>query len=549
MNDDELLSQIWKEHAKSQKIENMNKPSRIEAERDFLKSKIIQSYKNTFVQRGICSEFARDNEKRAKVETYLNGVLNNHSCSSQCSFTSMRKGLAFYYKQRKYIAVGDVYICKKSSRIHLCLDHCKHQVLCRRGEGVACSLTGNYLGQEFSLATERFGTDQRIAGDFSYDFFGSITAPSEFNSSKENISIYDLLLRDCGSMYDVKYVLDKYNHLKPENINYNYNSKTIMDTQYFKTMKAACVSRISWKKIATQRYDELVMSKEYYQEQNKIIDKAHQTFMTELMKHFDQLAKEGKPFSLEKAVMIFLQTEFPAYYGVNFTKDIDQAIQDMRETIVECMVRMWEKVSTLELVKKNNIQFKDCVVGMLHTLGEETKLVNSSSSSIKSLHNNRNGYINSRESRSISLNQIDNEDDSGGLTSELFVDEHNKPLRISSIPKDYDQTKGYRVRITFIPKIKGLKLAPTKLVKKKHPTKKRRKSKSNLFNSYSLFNNQRGSGCKAKMSNTRMAKMTPQIMPSLKKLNLILNAAIQDSKTIQDLETYCMSNFFPNNDK
>ena len=86
----DILDLIWKQCDNMRHQEESNKPSLIEAETGFLQNQLKLTFRRTFIEKEIVSRNSSESYQLSKVQSYLNDVMNNHNCSNECKFSSMK---------------------------------------------------------------------------------------------------------------------------------------------------------------------------------------------------------------------------------------------------------------------------------------------------------------------------------------------------------------------------------------------------------------------------------------------------------------------------
>lgn len=420
----------------------------------------------------------------AYTNTYFESMEHTHTCSSDCGYAHMVKGKRYRNNGREYIATGDVYVCNTSAKVHLCRSRCMNSCVLLGGEGLVCTLTGNMIGDEYSISDVTTGSDVRLCGQSIFRHFGmrNDSAPAANTSQHDILS---RLMAVCSStMKDASYVLGK------------------LPNANFDALAEMCKKRTSWRNLAISTFARMVSQGQYTGLQECGVQDAHSKWVQHCAEYYANCARKGHKVDLIKLVLLWASIERPAYKGMTIGGDPHAVARRLRDKIVEAVIRLWERLSTLKTARTKNTQFGNCLLGMLQYMEDE---------------------------------------DGGGLSTQLAVLHDGKPIRPSALSARMRGDVHHYIEMEFIPRVPGLKLAQPRQVREKNPSRKRRRGITGVLDSVSLVNPQRGAGCRIKKKTPRKKSDVSSQMPSKKTVAMLFTDAITEAATVEELHSYCVS--------
>lgn len=431
---------------------------------------------------------------------YWDRLAATHGCSAACSFEHLKRGFRFRMPNgRTYEATGLVYVCRQTLKPHFCgADYCDAQTLPQNADCTVCSLTGCVIRENIhmSLARSREDPDFRVAGSFSYQKYFPSGNDDSVMGGPEAESTMLQVRRHVNSEQDLQHCMEMLKSGVP-------GEKVVQ----------AAKNRAQWRTAALAVYEEQVMTSIYVEYQKTSIAEAHRAFAENADRYVKRCVEEGKPFDIAHILFLFNQHEKPAYRGVYFAEDVDRIKKDLRDKVVNAMIRVWERLSEFEGVKRDNTSFHSCARGILVIMAGHSV------------------------------------DHANGLCVQLKVDRGTgEPSRITEIAgaQSVDLQK-YEIReFYFVPRIEGLVLAPASIVnQEKSNAKKRQKAKggggggisssSRLIVSTNTRNKGGGWGARKSTGSNRNEGR----MPSVKNVHGIVAEIIDAAKTTDDLERFC----------
>lgn len=458
---------------KKQKTNGLVKKENIEAEGKVLRDIIVLDFYNN--KRNHFLGCRDQTEALMQASNILFGLESKHQCTSMCNMKSFNKGMLYSTKlSERWIASGIVLCCNETGKIHLCgVDNCLYAKRMPKGEGLVCTITGRFLAKEYSLGNTRFEEDVRIVGNLSFKQFPTSDEGSNAWKSK---SIPDQLCRACKSRPDALYIL------------------STMQGSDFKEMKKAAVDRFNRRRHAESVWHVKIMSEIYEKQLKEQIRQAETQWKKHVLTYYNNCAKKRIKADRWRIEQLFLEYALPAYKGLYYGIDDIKKVNNQRKTYyVECMLRIWEKLSTLNYAKSNAIKFSDCAVAILNAL-------------------------------------------STGLQVTVYIKNScKKPQRASSLTKKELENATSR-QVIFINKHNCLILAPTNTIRRNNPPK----STKRIRHINNMTNGRRAHGCKNISKTTRKQRSIAQRIPSDKVLKQLYSALITTSTTIEDLYSYSL---------
>lgn len=461
------------EEAKGQK--RPNQKINIEEESKFVRFLVVTEY--YYENEGILPDRDEYGRKISKIESasiILSKLESTHLCDRSCKMIFLPKGYPYKIENEIWISSSNALCCTETGKIHLCgEDYCNDALLTPKGEGLTCPISGRVLANVLSLANDRTQEDIRIAGRFQFRKF-----PRSMDDVRDDKSLHDRLTKISRSRDDVTYILSQHT-------NKNFNE-----------LKVLCIERSNRRQHAYSVWEVKVLSQNYKKQLVEKIAQAEKIWKQHVIKYYNNCAKKNQKADFWRIERLFYKYVFPECKG-SYCGIIDpQKINSKKKNYyIECMLRIWEKLSTLDYAKKENIKFSDCAVAILNAL-------------------------------------------SSGLQIVVYTKKNSdKPYRRSSMT-DTELKNAIPRKIVFVDKHDYLMLAPTSIVRKNNPPKTTRNT--NYLNN--LSNGRRGYGCKTISKTTRKQRRIAPVIVSDKVLKQLYSSAISASNSVNELKKYVLAN-------
>lgn len=437
-------------------------------------------------------------ETRIIIQRNLERIQLNHMCRGGCHFVHLSENERFEHDGRSYVSTGDVYLCQRSGRPHICGERCSEKVLVRGSdECMTCPLTRHVLTKvkQYTLSAGRLEEDIRIIGDLVYSrsVYESEDLKDENNGS-ETRPLAERLMEITENAKDIRRTCELFGEKYKE--------------IPFEAIKAYLIERTKNRAIAYEVFEVEVLSEEHDTKQREKIMEAHQSFINCANEYLLGCTSQGYQCDLLVLVRLFMQTEFQAYNGIYYGSEPSSVKKQLKSQVVDIILYMWDKVCMLSSVQKNSVSFRNYVLVMLTVMSGSA------------------------------------DDYPDGMSVHLKIDEGGKPHRIVEDKlESVDSNIFSVVKVEFIPRIPSLVLAKGTVVQhhKKIRTRKRN-ARTAFASSSSMFGGETNSACRrgAKSNKTTTRERANGRMPALKILPLIYNDVIKNADSLDSIDEWCV---------
>jgi hypothetical protein len=344
------------------------------------------------------------------------------------------------------------------------------------------------------------------------------------SSGAPDEGLVDTIVKACRSIKDARYVVVH----SPEGRDVN---------EMIEQAKARARNRSHAEIVC----DKLIANKSYWIEKQCKYEDAEVRWRRAVCEYEERCALESVMSSNAVKLKMFLDMVWPHYQGVTVDTHGDIAWQmernKVKEYCIECMLRMWDKLASLEIAKEEDVSFRRCAVSMLNALceGVETDVCVPKKSPN---NNNDNGTENDQKPYRLS-----------SLTSEelaeveihrvVFVSKHRGLVLIPNHNAQADQlmlsTTNTPTNTNNAKKSRGTTATISRRLK---GTRRGRRGNSKKRN---WMSGRMGSGCgrRGRQGKTRQRATKSS---SSKLLNKMLDNAITECRTFTELQSFCLAN-------
>ena len=493
----------------------------MDCEGEFLKNTILQQ-----------DERYRDPSKRQA----LMAASRFHFCNASCVWENLDSNIVFAWKGMQYLTTGMVFVCKKSLNVHACgIGRCFDTMATPDGEGCVCRITGLWLAQEISTANEWYDEDTRWVGDISFvkntqhhiesklakaselsglnlqdeqtgedddpdgflanslSFFKETNSkmlqdttlaliekkttqvPSGKIKSKPGETFDELLLIQArGNDHDIHRVMQRFPNATEREL--------LLRVQ----------ERAKRREAANEAWNNLTVSSKYIIEAEKESKAASEKWYQLTTKYVKECCDKRIQWDPFRMLFLWLRYAAPSIKNTTHGENIEKINNRYKNYYIECMLRIWELVEDVEVVRLQNILFKDCTTAIL------TKL-------------------------------------SQGFTQTVYL--------LPGDPKPYLKDSFSRAKfhlatpvvVEFIPAHPQLVLASTSEVRKQIPGCSSSPNAARHQVMTSFVDGRKGSGCRSKTTTTRRTRQLTGFIPSVKSVHNIYLNIIKNAKSMDDL--------------
>lgn len=530
-----------------------------------------------------------------------------HQCTGNCRLDKLSPGQQFQFNDTICYATGEVFVCRQYCKVHLCGLRCDFDTVDTK-EGTICRLTGYVIRNIYSLAQSSADPNVLITGNYT---IGHTYNPHDESAKEEggvtakryekNLSNYHLLfesteidgkfgqkaiknnfstiisssLPSAASSFSsssssssgsssssssssslsisttkktktkkmsksaIKKANDKallklaYGRKKKEEImeeiindfcgetihdrllKYANNNEQDVDrilsiyaphNQSEEFLKARILERAARRTRAEHEWSNLVSSTRHLIMAEKRVNDAHDVWRSACKSYNESCYKNGEIPSLICYTTLWFKYVFKEYNNFYYGGDVNAVNQAHKKYYIECILRIWEKLRHLPSVRNTKVKFDTCCSAILRTL-------------------------------------------STGLEQSVYTIRKDLRPRIWDDMTAAEQSIATEHIIVFIDKHEDLILAESNEVRGLHSDNYRKRASSTIKGvSSSIFNQpKKGFGTKQQITNNRKSTVHMHIMPHDKHLKSLYIEAISKSKTIIELQTYCLSNIYPKN--
>lgn len=500
-------------------------------------------------------EYIRNLRMVGKIDNFDNDMISrHHKCSSSCKWLFLQPNFLFYCNGVRCRATGFVNVCKKYGSVHLCgSKYCSSYAIDSIESVMVCTITGIVFNERgVSLARTRDDPNVVILGEHVLHNFvhvGSseekrgryedydtqeeeckqekqielselekrelriekkLMSPEEKKRLKEEAEKEKLSARNTEEIFNV---LRKYSRGGDKEI-------THLISLYGHTSLELLISRLSerntWRSVANKTWLTHIVSNAYMDELRKIADAANARWVKDIVSYYKGcIAKNIIPDTIYMTCMWYRQVA-PCYKSIYYGGDVDVISNSIKDKCIECILRIWERIKDSRCVITNSkIRFDTCCTAILLRM-------------------------------------------QSGYSAKVYtIGSGNKPYYWSMLPKDLDEDV-VEHDIEFIqpfPKLLLIDIAAARHLSQSLPnddtTTKRKKStkKQRTMNKHftTIFSQRRrGFGTQQHNSAARINNNQTQVIPPLKYLNSIYSDIIENSEHIDDLKSFCTSQFCNN---
>lgn len=480
-----------------------------------------------FIKNTIMLKDARFQDIRQRNAILASG--RYHKCNAACPWENLDSGVVFVWEGIYYLTTGMVFVCKNTLNVHACgIGRCFDTMATPDGEGCVCAITGLWLSSEYSTANEWYEEDVRWAGDITYvhnaqhhvesklakmselsglnlqaeqeieddpdgflanslNFFKQtntklthdqiekkITTPSGRIKAKPGESFDDqLMIQSRGNNDDILRVMQRYPHALERELLVRVQERA-------KRRDAANEAwnnlTVSWKYILEAEKESRIASEKWHQLTAKYVKDCYERRI------------QWNPFRM---LFLWLRYAAPSIKNTTHGEDIEKINKKYKDYYIECMLRIWELIEDVDVVRRQNILFKDCTTAIL------TKL-------------------------------------SQGFTQTVYLLPGDpKPYLKDTFPRS-KEAGATAVDIEFIPAHPQLVLASTSEVRKQIPGCSTSNS-NKRSDTVAFVDGRKGSGCRSKTTKTRRTRQPAGFIPSVKSIHNIYANIIKNAKSMDDL--------------
>lgn len=428
-------------------------------------------------------------------------IADRHRCCANCIFINLLPGQTFIFRGAPWKATGCVYVCKQAAKPHTCHEYCNDTELLSRGEGLVCRVRGVVLYQEYSLARSHLDPDIRVAGSVSYtphafydggtdeakpqEDYGEPAAERDAKDTEEaepwtcGDSVYEMLLKRANNNEtDVLRVIERFPR---------YSTVELF---------AQIDQRLEWRRCAEAVWQMHALSDRYREMQHRKAEADTDAWIKDSCDYINKCISTGAEPDLIHIMRLWMIYVHASYQGVYVGGNIEESNRRDRLYYIECMLRIWEKYTSLPIVREHRVTFQQCCMALLKSLQE-------------------------------------------GLTIEVWlVGDNPKPRRGSSLT-DAEKRQATMVSLDMIYGHPALKLVPLEVVraannKDKTMAAAKRLGRPRMISGKLAFPNRQRSDLSKKRSRDALLRSIPQ----QKNLCNIMDDAITQSKTIDELKQY-----------
>ena len=276
-----------------------------------------------------------------------------HKCTRSCHLRSLDPRQPFSYHGDTYAATGFVFVCQRTTKIHMCgADYCEYATLME--DGVVCTLTGLFLAQELSLARTRFDPDVRVAGREVYNAsMARMPVDAILPSALETQSLTERLYKLAGNnTSDVHHIIAR------------HRGDLLRD---FEDVKKKVVMRYEWRTHAMHAYARQVLNEDYVQILETTSEKATSKWYAQQEARAMKCKERGVSFTCKSMMDAWADNVEDEYKSV-YIGDVCEQNTTYRDYYIECMLNIWEKFQSMPEVAERNISFSDCCTAILRSL-------------------------------------------------------------------------------------------------------------------------------------------------------------------------------------
>lgn len=330
------------------------------------------------------------------VLCFLQQSAHNHNCTSDCRMQSFRKGSSYQHDRKTFVAQENVYVCWDYGVVHLCGEECNAYVRVPNGEGEVCSLTGKFLGNLYIQAAENFEFHS-IIGDHGGRYAAKIftgggekemvikEASSEAiidNVSAAKMGLNSKLMKKIQKDSTKKEKKEDSSDLPspdiqlakkvPGGIHQKYSQYVL--AKYPDESESSHVQRLKnikkWLREAEIVYRMMVLSEDYYKLQKQKIAAASAQYFEEATKYIIRKnLDDGECANWDVLIDLFTKIVKPSFDGVFYISDIKKVNKGKKQLVIDAMVLLWDKLSSLSKIKNRSVKFMDCAHAILSIMG------------------------------------------------------------------------------------------------------------------------------------------------------------------------------------
>lgn len=351
----------------------------------------------------LASIFANTGRKLNDAE--IQQLRQYHSCSMSCPYSHSTPGLLFEYKDKRWRATGEVWVCKESTCIHYCGVSCREKVECP--EGSVCTMTGACLDQAVSLARSGKDVDVRVCGDISYvqgnyGFHAGDTQDNVDEAQEHVVADAELseFAKDkfaehfqtelgdvdgrslagfddysgCSDGDSFEAILDRthvdisffYKHFMQNRSDVDHVVSMYKDSTAREIM-LKIGERVEWRKQAEHAWKVRALGVEYMRWLESQALMASEEFLYWLREYLLECNAKGKRSDIMEVCTKYIQDVIPKYKGV-FFGDVVSLNEANKLYFVECMLNIWERYLLMPKIAESRIRFNDCCTAILSKL-------------------------------------------------------------------------------------------------------------------------------------------------------------------------------------
>lgn len=298
-----------------------------------------------------------------------------HKCTPNCIMQNLRPQQRFIFKQKEYMATGYVFICQRTTKLHMCSEvYCEYAQLCR--EGLVCTLTGLFLAHEVSLARTRFDADVRMVGGYTYtaskyqaapdntvDESNEVAVEGEFATALQRRLDYEQACVMTTSNMDTLYRLANNNVGDVNHVLDLHGGKT------FDELRRKVIERKDWREYASRAWEKQTMNPDYIASLTHDALAAHDQWYTLCWAYALRCKESGEYCSRKYMHDLWTSNVLPSYKDL-YVGDVCTLNKQNREYFIECMLNIWEKFMSMPQVAAMETKFSDCCIAILRAMSE-----------------------------------------------------------------------------------------------------------------------------------------------------------------------------------
>lgn len=470
-------------------------------------------------------------------------IARSEACTATCNFVNLQQGQLFIYEGEKWRATGDIFVCKKTKKVHMCGLRCTYIVIIPPSFNSTCSLTGNEIAQAMCLARNR--SDRRVLEvglDIICDYVPSRKEDgvTESQALKSAAELYDNLEGDFESNANrvLASTLGTLEYYHPPSASSTVSKKHGRyedgddekdDEAYKRTpsdrsrllhaamnndvlmlemmrkyrthntdyIEEKIIERLELKRHASRIWEYRAMRNVHIRHMEINVKKATLEWLKCVDAYYKECIKSKQMIDKLHVLTMFTHFVWGEFEGMFYGMDIDALNQQSRTYYIDCLVKTWEKYQEAPIVAKGTIQFVMCATAILtafHT---------------------------------------------GFFINVFFTAKDPKPKIWGNLTFS-EQKHATSIKLAFIDPHPNLILTPFDVIKEMEESGPAQDIELVLpdADKKPVFSKMRGNSRKGPNKHA-------QIVPNLKKFNNVVEDIVQHCPTIEVLREFCLSSIYP----